>query len=170
MMAVSTTNQAWVFLAMCAVGGGLGILFDLFRLLRKALRPGTGLTGVTDIVFWILVSLGLFGALFYINSGQIRWFEPAGVLIGAGIYFLSLSSIISYVMEKVARIIFKIFTFLLKIVLTPLLFLYKMILFLFRPIVGLIKWTVKTIKRMTGGMAKAWHSSWRKFLLATKKT
>lgn len=169
-MDISTKNQAYVFLMMCVVGLLIGVLYDAFRVLRKHIKPGYNITGVTDMVFWVLVSIGVFGAIFYLNSGQIRWFEFAGVIIGSVIYFLSISLYIRIILEYTAKTIYKIFAILLKIILTPIVFLYKMLLMICSPIFKVLWALGHRFKKTAVKMQMRLKKMWSGFLLAKKKT
>ena len=169
-MEVSVSHQIYVFAMMILAGGGAGLLFDLFRVWRKIVRPGRVSTGISDMLFWILAGIGLFSVVYNVNNGELRWFEFMGILIGALIYFLVFSHICITVFNGIAQILAKITLLILKIVLTPLVFLYKMIK---RPVL----WIAQPIKRMffklgvgakrTGGKMKR---GIKKFRMVSKKS
>jgi len=140
-MEVSTSQQLYVFLVMIAAGAGVGMLFDIFRVWRRIVRPGRVSTGVSDIVFWAAVGAGVFSVIYNVNSGELRGFEFIGLLIGALAYFLMLSRICLIIFNGIAHILAKITLLILKIVLTPLAFLYRMIK---RPVL----WIFNTLRRI----------------------
>ena len=127
LMEVSVSQQAYVFFMMILAGGGAGILFDIFRVWRKIVRPGRVSTGISDILFWTLIGIGLFAVIYNVNNGELRVFEFMGIFIGALVYFLVFSHMCVAVFTGIAKILAKITLLILKIVLTPLIFLYKMI-------------------------------------------
>lgn len=126
-MEVSVSNQLYVFAVMLLCGAGAGVLFDIFRALRKTFGASMLTTSVGDIVFWLCISIGLFGAVFTVNYGELRWFEIIGVILGGIIYFLSVSRLFMCMLEWVLGFVLKIFLTIFKIILTPFVFLYKMI-------------------------------------------
>ncbi len=126
-MEVSVSAQAYVFFVMVAAGLGSGLVFDMFRAWRRLLRPGSVSTGIGDLLFWLLVSVGIFFVIFTVNNGEIRWFELVGLILGGLIYFLAFSHSCLGALTAVIKFFAKIILFLLKIILTPLVFLYKMI-------------------------------------------
>lgn len=126
-MEVSVSNQVYVFFIMVLAGLGCGFLFDLTRVWRKLLRPGKVSTGASDLIFWLLISAGLFFTVFTVNNGELRWFELLGLMFGCIIYFLAFSRICMTVFGAVAKFLAKILLTIFKIVLTPIVFLYRMV-------------------------------------------
>lgn len=142
-MEVSVSNQLYVFFIMIAAGAAAGVVFDIFRIIRRVFRTNTLTTSVSDIVFWLLISAGIFFVLFTVNSAQMRWFEGIGIFLGGTVYFLTVSRLFQKTAEAVFGFVVKIFVFILKIVLTPLVFLYRMIK---RPLM----WIFVKMKRFFG--------------------
>lgn len=143
-MEVSVSNQLYVFLVMVAAGAAAGAVFDIFRIIRRTFRTGMLTTSLSDILFWLLISAGMFLVMFAVNNAQMRWFEAIGILLGGVVYFLALSRLFMKVIGAVFGFVVKIFLFILKIVLTPLAFLYKMIK---RPFVWVFTKTARLFKR-----------------------
>ena len=50
-------NQAYIFLIFVINGFLIGILFDIFRILRKSFKTKDIITYIEDILFWILTGL-----------------------------------------------------------------------------------------------------------------
>ena len=126
-MEVSVSEQLYVFLAMSVCGACSGVVFDIFRVIRKTFSCSNLTTSLSDILFWLIISLGMFFALFSISGGEIRWHEAIGVVLGSIIYFLTISRLFMTVFGALMCFVVKIFLTILKIILTPLVFLYKMI-------------------------------------------
>ena len=89
-MGVSVTGQALAFLGAMALGGALGIVYDLFRLLRGRLG-WRGLGAVLDLVYWPLAAAALFAYSVTAGDGVVRVYLMAGVALGGVLYFLMLS-------------------------------------------------------------------------------
>lgn len=164
-MEVSGANQLYVFGIMIICGAAGGAVFDLFRAVRKSFGANMLTTSLGDILFWFIISAGITAVIFSVNSGQIRWFEIIGIALGGILYFLLLSSLVMSVMGFVFKIFIKIFSTILKFVLTPIFFLYKMIK---RPFCWLIKkasrFLKKSIKR-----ASVFRGAGKKIRLILKK-
>ena len=55
-MTLSTTNQAYIFLATVYLGLILGIIYDIYRAFRMVAKPGKWLVAILDLSFWILAA------------------------------------------------------------------------------------------------------------------
>lgn len=64
-------------------GGGLGLLYDLFRMLRRLL----GLTAFFDLLFWMAGGLWLFTLGLGPGSGKLTLPMLCCAAMGAGLYF-----------------------------------------------------------------------------------
>ena len=84
-MEVSVTGQALAFLGALALGAGVGLLYDLFRILRVRL-PWKALGAVLDLMFWLTVTAALFVYAVAAGDGEVRIYLVMGVLAGAAGY------------------------------------------------------------------------------------
>lgn len=96
-MTVSVSSQAYAFL--CSVAGGLAIalLYDIFRIKRKAVKTGNIIIYAEDILYWLLAAVVMFAVLYYSNEGELRSYLFIGTLLGVIFYALLLSK---YVMKS----------------------------------------------------------------------
>ena len=117
-MKISISAQAAVFLQMALLGLFEGVLYTLFRCLRKKTKTRI-FAGVLDFSFWILALLLFLLGLYQIHSGAIRAYVILGAALGILLYFLSLYRIVCTILDGVLDVIFKIFKFFFKILLTP---------------------------------------------------
>lgn len=107
--------------AVCALFGVFAALvFDSFRVSRRLVRTGTVLTGIEDILFWIITALCFFALCLRFNNGEIRVFMLFGVMAGALVYFNTVSSFMVKGLVKLLKLIWRILSFILKVVLWPL--------------------------------------------------
>ena len=86
-------NQAYTFIIFVLNGFIIGILFDIFRILRKSFKTPDVITYMQDIAFWILSGLIILYSIFKFNSGELRLFIFIGVLLGIWAYILVLSKL-----------------------------------------------------------------------------
>lgn len=93
-MAVSVPAQMLAFLAACAAGAALGILYDLFRIFRLIVPCGRGALFALDVLFLLLCAGATFLFLLTDNAGGIRLFLLEGELIGAVVYLLTASRLV----------------------------------------------------------------------------
>lgn len=126
-MEVMVSNELYIFLSTAAAGCCIGLLYDLFRVLRGRMQAEGLFADIQDIIFW-LVSAGItFYVIFITNDGRIRWFEFLGLILGLVLYFFSISRLLRRLIDWFIRFLIKFFLLCLKIILTPLLFLYNII-------------------------------------------
>ncbi len=104
-MTLTTTNQAYIFLATVYVGVLLGLIYDIYRAFRMITKPGRLLLAVFDLLFWILAALFSFTMLFKVNGGEIRVYAFIGLALGWGIYTLAVGSIVVKFLVKVYEIV-----------------------------------------------------------------
>jgi len=104
-MTLSTSNQAYIFLATVYVGLLLGLIYDIYRAFRMITKPGRLLLAVFDLLFWILAALFSFTMLFKVNGGEIRLYAFIGLALGWGLYTLAVGSIVVKFLVKVYEIV-----------------------------------------------------------------
>ena len=121
-------NQLYVFLIFIVVGIVIGILFDIFRILRRSFKTGDFITYIEDIIYWIFAGLIILYNIWFFNDGEIRFFMIIGIFIGAIIYALTFSSIFikieSFFMKKI-KFLFIFFYNILKIPIEKIIILFK---------------------------------------------
>lgn len=114
-MNMSTANQAYIFLI--AVYGGLiiGVIYDIFRVVRSITQSGKWFTAVIDFVFWVLVAFLLFYMLFKVNGGQIRFYTLIGIALGWSLYRLTIGALVVKTLLKIYEVILAIVSWPIKI-------------------------------------------------------
>ena len=90
-MQVSTLNQAYLFIIFCATGILIGLIFDIFRIIRKLFKTPDFLTYIEDICFWIISGLILIYSIFIFNNGEIRLYMFIAISLGIITYILTFS-------------------------------------------------------------------------------
>ena len=81
-------------LANCLLSGLLfGLLFDVFRIVRRSFDEKGRFVNFFDGLFWIVYAVLFIRRLFIINGGDLRWFVFAGTFFGILLYFFLLSRI-----------------------------------------------------------------------------
>jgi len=87
-------NQVYAFAIFILNGFLIGVLFDVFRILRKTFKTCDFITYIQDIIFWILSGLMLLYSIFKFNNGELRIFIFIGVFLGTLLYMLVFSKIL----------------------------------------------------------------------------
>ena len=110
-------NQTYLFIIFIINGMLIGLLFDFFRILRKAIKTNDFVTYIEDILFWILTGGILLFSIFTFNNGEIRLFLFLGIFVGILLYMITLSSYIIkinlIIINFLKKIIYKIIKFIM---------------------------------------------------------
>lgn len=83
-----------ILLKGCLLGGVIGLLYDLFRIMRRCHSFQKISIVIQDIVFFSLAALMTLLFIIAVNRGQLRWFIIISQLVGAWLYFYTLSPVI----------------------------------------------------------------------------
>lgn len=118
-------NQAYLFVIFVLNGIIVGVIFDIFRILRKSFQTPNIITYVEDVVFWIISALTVIYTIFVFNNGEIRAFIFIGIFTGAVLYMLFISRPFVKVSVNVILFIKKIVCSILRVVLAPIKFIFK---------------------------------------------
>ena len=109
-------NQANLFLIFTINGIAIGILFDIFRILRKSFKTSDIITYMQDLLFWILTGFILLYSIFTFSNGEVRFYMFLGVFLGCLIYMILFSKYFININVKIIKIIKKI----VSIIFTPI--------------------------------------------------
>ena len=133
----------------------IGVLFDIFRILRKSFYTADWITYIQDVLFWILAGSMMLFSIFTFNHGEIRSYVFIGILIGIVIYMLAISKL--FVKSSV-----NIILFLKKVLSYPIHLIEKVVkVIIINPILF--------IMRKGKGRIQSIHKSLHKFTKNTKK-
>lgn len=112
-------NQLELFLIFITNGIIIGILFDIFRVLRKTFKTNDLVTYLEDILFWILTGIIVLYSIFTFNNGEIRLFMFIAIFIGAVIYLFLFSSYFIKINVTILNILKNIILKIIKIIEIP---------------------------------------------------
>lgn len=108
-MTVSVSAQAFTFLCSVLGGVAIAVIYDIFRITRKAFKTGSVVTYIEDLVFWLLVAVVMFTMVYYSNEGELRGYLFLGTLLGVVFYALLLSKPVMDSSMFIINILRKIF-------------------------------------------------------------
>ena len=102
-------RQAELFLLSVLLGGGMGVLYDVFRALRAIFPPmgRTVPTAVCDVIFLLLCGLGIFLFSVMAGDGQVRGYYLLGAFLGMIIYLLTAGTVIIGVIRTVFGAVYR---------------------------------------------------------------
>lgn len=105
-------NQMYVFVMTVAIGSIMGLIFDLFRVIRRKGNTKDIVVYLQDILFWLLVTIIIIVSTFLINNGELRGYMIFGYVLGGIFYILLFSQFVrktlSFIFDTIERIIKKI--------------------------------------------------------------
>ena len=97
--------QALQLAAAFALGAALGVVYDLLRALRRRVPA---LTAAADVLFCLLLLVGLLALALYAGGGLLRLFFFPGIALGAWAYFRTLGRLLlpafSWVFSAIGRV------------------------------------------------------------------
>lgn len=88
------TGQIYAFALTIAAGLTLGVLFDLYRLWRRATHPRRTTTAISDILFWLIATPLTYVYLLMGNWAELRFYVILGLLLGLFLYFAVFSTLV----------------------------------------------------------------------------
>ena len=94
----------------------IGIVFDIFRVLRRSFKTPDFVTYIHDFLFWILTGAILLFSIFTFNHGELRSYIFIGILLGIVIYSLIFSKYFMKILISFINILKKIIGYPIKVV------------------------------------------------------
>lgn len=101
-MILSLSTQASIFLITIAIGIIIGLIYDVFRIIRKIIKHNNFLVNLEDIVFWIISTFVCFYILLHNNNLEFRFYLLLGIFIGLVFYFVLISY---YVLKMIIKLL-----------------------------------------------------------------
>ena len=124
---------------MCVCGIVCSVLFDAFRGTHYVLKKHDIIVIISDVIYWAAVCAVIIFCLWFLNNGEIRGYEFAGLAIGAALYFLTASPYVYKFFLTINVFCVKIIMHIYKILLTLRGFLYKITVVPVSGIIGRIR-------------------------------
>lgn len=149
-MIFQVSRQAYVFLCTVAGGMAIALVYDIFRIIRKAVRTGSLLTYLEDLVYWVLAAAIMLVTIYYSNEGEIRGFLFIGTIIGVVLYSSIFSKFVMGSSLFIINMTVKIVRAVMFVILYPLRFLFRILAAPVRKLARL----VLALLRKVGGVGK----------------
>ena len=121
-MNIDTLQQGQALCQALLLGGGMGVVYDLFRILRVRVKIPL-LRPLLDLLFWFGATAALFWWSQRAWGGQVRLYGAVFCLLGGGLYFWAVSPWflkLGYLLADLLTLLLGILTFPLGIVLSIL--------------------------------------------------
>lgn len=101
-------SQEQVFLLFFIIGIIIGLIFDLFRVIRKCFKVPDHVTFIQDSLFLVLAGSIIITGIIKINNGEIRFFLFLAIFFGMLIYFLTISNLYVIILYEIVNLCKKI--------------------------------------------------------------
>lgn len=126
-------KQLFCLFVFTITGISIGILFDIFRILRKSFKTVDWITYIQDILFWILTGIIILFSIFQFNNGEVRGYIFIGIILGVLLYMLTISKYLIKCSVTIINLIKKIISYpinlikniLKKVIVNPIVFVIK---------------------------------------------
>lgn len=138
-------NQAYLFLIFTIDGIIIGLLFDIFRILRRSFKTSDIITYIQDVLFWILTGFILLYTIFTFSNGEIRLYMFLGTFLGCIIYMLIFSKYFIKINVKIVLTLKTIISKLISVIIFPVKILAKLIKKVFLKPIRIITINIKKI-------------------------
>lgn len=93
MPVISIAEQTRLFFLSCGAGFLLGVLYEIFRLLRMMFSIKKRGTFIFDLIYCMLSTFLTFVFILTVNRGAVRWYILFGVAAGWIIYYFALGGV-----------------------------------------------------------------------------
>ena len=140
------TNQAYLFLVFTINGIIIGLLFDIFRILRRSFKTSDIVTYLQDILFWVLTGFILLYSIFTFSNGEIRFYMFLGVFLGCLVYMLIFSKYFININVKIILVLKKVIGKILSIIIFPIKIIIKFIKKIFLKPINFVTINIKKFK------------------------
>lgn len=124
----SSYAQIYTFILYSVfIGFGLGVVYELFRIIRRAFciagkRVVTDIVYfICDILFFIIAAIVSAIFIFYVNNGRIRGIALFGSFAGFVLYYNTLGRLVSMITDLIIRTVYRILRLVFERVLLPIL-------------------------------------------------
>lgn len=159
---LTLAQETIAFLQSCLLGVGLAVFYDLLRLFRFAVPCHTVVVFLQDLFYFAGVTFATFCFVLAFHDGKLRAFLLAGELLGAVVYFFTLSLLLLKICKQLITLVKTIF---FRLLFAPLRTFFRSIGRLSAILGNKLKNTVKKFIRI----AETYLQN-RKLLVYNKKT
>lgn len=85
------TGELNSFFMCLLLGMGIGVLFDVFRIIRKVINHSNLIVIIQDCIFCVLSGIYIFYIMYILNFGEFRLYMIMALIFSNVLYFLLIS-------------------------------------------------------------------------------
>ncbi len=123
-------------MGMVLCGAVCGVVFDVFRAVRRCKKSGRSVIAAQDLLFWVIELVIVYMAAFELNYAHVRAYEGIALVIGSVMYFMTLS-------QYTVRLVCAIIRFAAKTVRVISAPVIKLAVFMMKPVKALVHFAGK---------------------------
>lgn len=90
-------------------GIAIGLLFDLYRVLRANFKIVKKISFVFDVIFWILITIVVFITINLLERFDLRYYHFVALFLGFALYYNTISKYIFSIFNKLISFITSLF-------------------------------------------------------------
>ncbi len=100
----TTAPQIYIFMITLYGGLAAGVVYDIYRIIRRAAGKGRRwITVLLDVLFIITLGLIMLGVMYLANEGALRLFTFVGFALGFALYMAGLSLFFDFLAKKIRQ-------------------------------------------------------------------
>lgn len=141
-------EQLNLFLVFFISGLIVGIISDIFRIIRRSFKISDLHTYIEDIILGIIIGILLIYMLYVYNSGNLRFYMIIALFIGFITYMLTISKYFIKISVKIITCLKTILYKLIHIILFPIIYILKSLKRLFNKPYMILTVNIKKIKNV----------------------
>jgi spore cortex biosynthesis protein YabQ len=125
---MSLNHQFLTMALMIGCGLGLGIFFDIYRVLTVKFNLRRWVIAILDIAYGLIAAVSVFRVLYYSNYGQLRLFIFVALMLGIYLYYKWLSKGLIQLVLRIIHLVEKLWNV---FIIRPIQLSYKILLIFF---------------------------------------
>ena len=118
---ISVSSQSIVFFQACLLGIILGLLYDIFRIIRRTVTLPYSFISAQDLLYIFSCVFFSFVFLLQTTDGRLIWFIAAGEVLGMTVYHLTVGAAVIKLFMKIISFIKEAFIIIFRIFIVPIL-------------------------------------------------
>ena len=116
---VAIAVQTRLFMMAFGFGFLLGVVYDLFRIIRLTVTRGRIAVFVMDLVYFLLAGVSVFLFMLAYNQGEFRFYLIFGIFLGFLIYYFTFGAFILKWSNRIIRFLRRVLKAVLRVISTP---------------------------------------------------
>lgn len=118
-MEITIAHETTVFLTSLLVGAALGAVYDVFRILRIAVKTGRAAVAAEDLFYFLLCTFVTFTFILQDNHGAVRVYILFGEALGWVLYYVTVGNLVISCSKTLIRIVKSIARFFFRCFIRP---------------------------------------------------